>query len=183
MDKRGQRSQMAQVYLGLGSNLGNRAANLSDAMAQLSKRIEVKRVSSVYETEPVGYLDQPLFLNAAIEAVTDLSPGELLSLAMEVEGALGRRREVPKGPRSIDVDILLYGDLVIEKPGLTVPHPRMAERAFVLLPLAEIAPGAMHPVLEATIVELAERVEGKEGVRLASSPSSLREVKESTGNV
>ena len=146
---------MAIVYLGLGSNLGDREANLSQALRLLGQRgVWVDRVSSIYETEPVGYLEQPRFLNAVCRVSTELGPEELLSLAKEVEGLLGRRPSFPNAPRPIDVDILFYEDLVMESPELTIPHPRLAERAFVLVPLAEIAPDLVHPALGIEVREL-----------------------------
>lgn len=137
----------ARVYLGLGSNLGDREAYLRRACALLAARpgITIRRLSPIYETAPVGPVPQGPFLNAVLEADTDLPPRELLRAANEVEASLGRVRETRWGPRTVDVDILLYGDLVLEEPDLRIPHPRLAERAFVLVPLADLAPDLVVP--------------------------------------
>lgn len=153
------------AYLGLGSNLGDRMSNLARALEILSRKLTIKQVSSVYETEPVGYEQQPLFLNAVLSAATDMKPLELLRFVKQVEAELGRKPSFPDGPRSIDVDILLYGDQVLETPELTIPHPRLAERAFVLVPLAEIAAELVHPGAKRTIGELLEAVRGTDGVK------------------
>lgn len=146
---------MARVYLSLGSNLGDRAANIERAVDELATRgVRVTHASSLYETEPVEFTDQPWFLNNAVEGQTDLEAVELLNVVLQVEQGMGRERGVPKGPRIIDVDILLYGECVIRTPELSIPHPRMAERLFVLAPMAEIAPNAIHPVLKKTIARL-----------------------------
>ena len=153
------------MYLGLGSNLGESRQNLSRAVELLSPRVNVERISSLYETEPVGYLDQPRFLNAVLRGTTFLSPEELLSKAKEIEMTLGRVPSFQNAPRPVDIDILLYGKLVIDTPELTIPHPRMEERAFVLVPLAEIAPNLVHPVSGRKIKETRDKAEGLDGVR------------------
>lgn len=153
-----------EVYLGLGSNLGDRKANLEKALQLLGERLHIERVSSLYETEPVGHAEQPMFLNAVCCAETELGPLQLLSLIKGVEAALGRVPSFTNGPRSIDVDILFYGDLNMETTDLTIPHPRIEERAFVLLPLLEIAPQLMHPISGESIKDLATAVQGQEGV-------------------
>ena len=142
------------AYLSLGSNLGNREANLRDAIARLDAVGTVSTISSFYETEPVDFLDQPWFLNCVVLLETDLPPQTLLRRLLEIERSLGRERLQPKGPRLIDIDILLFGDEIIHEPGLTIPHPALHQRRFVLEPLAQIAPGVVHPVLKKTAQEL-----------------------------
>lgn len=134
-----------KVYFGLGSNLGDREKNLNSAIEILSKTVEITKQSSVYETEPVGYEDQTDFLNMVLEVKTDLFPDELLKLAKKIEADVGRKPTFKDGPREIDVDILLYGDLNIETDELNIPHPQVTERAFVLKPLFEIAPELKLP--------------------------------------
>jgi GTP cyclohydrolase-4 len=152
------------VYLALGSNLGDRRANLAAALQRLREVVDIQAVSSVYETEPVGYVDQPLFFNIVCYGTTALSPEELLRYAKNIEKALGRQTTFRNGPRPIDIDIIYYDDLHIDQDNLTIPHPRMAERAFVLAPLAEIAPKGTHPINRRTNQELLNRV-SQEGVK------------------
>jgi 2-amino-4-hydroxy-6-hydroxymethyldihydropteridine diphosphokinase len=144
---------MAVVYIGLGSNLGDRAGNIRKALDMLdeSDSTSVLIVSSLYETEPEGYEDQDWFVNAVARIETALSPVGLLKLFKEIEQAVGRQKNVRWGPREIDLDLLLYDELSFQSPDLVVPHPRMHQRAFVLAPLAEIAEGVLHPVLDKTI--------------------------------
>ena len=146
---------MKTVYLSLGSNVGNREEMLQQAVRLLaSAAFRITRMSSVYETEPQDVRGQPWFLNMVLEAETTLFPRQLLGRIQKVEQQLGRRRLAPKGPRTIDIDILLFGTAVIDTTGLTVPHPRMAERRFVLEPMTELAPDLRHPVLRRTMREL-----------------------------
>ena len=154
-----------EVYLALGSNLGDRMGNLKSAIERLSRELTIKKVSSVYETEPVYYKEQPLYLNAVLSAITELDPFELLRFVKGIENELGRQPSFRNAPRLIDIDILFYGDRAIETSELTIPHPRIAERAFVLVPLAEIAPRLVHPVLQKRVSELLAVVEGVDGVR------------------
>jgi 2-amino-4-hydroxy-6-hydroxymethyldihydropteridine diphosphokinase len=150
------------VYLSLGSNLGDRQANLRRAVDSLAAQgLRILRVSSLYETEPIELRDQPWFLNLVVEADTDLFPKQLMSRIRKIELALGRKRTRPKGPRSIDIDILLFGESVIDTEELVVPHPRMTERRFVLEPLAELAPELRHPVSRRTIRELLAATAGQ----------------------
>jgi 2-amino-4-hydroxy-6-hydroxymethyldihydropteridine diphosphokinase len=147
------------AYIGLGSNIGNRKENCLKALELLSSSARVVTVSSFYSAEPVGYVDQADFINAVAEIETDLSPEQLLAACRTVEDSLGRRRSVRWGPRTIDLDILLYGDSVLETAELTIPHPLLATRGFVLIPLCEIAPHIMHPVLQKTAAQLLRELE------------------------
>ena len=142
------------AYLSLGSNLGDRAANLRTAVAQLDVAGRLLAVSSLYETQPVDIPDQPWFLNCVAAIATDKTPRELLRLALQVEAAMGRLRMTEKGPRKIDIDVVLFGDYVLDEPGLKIPHPAMHRRRFVLEPLVEIAPEARQPELGKTAREL-----------------------------
>lgn len=186
------------AYLGLGSNLGQREANLRGAISSLSRgrgnlhatgvgtagcfqpqgaegrrappaTIEVLRASSVYETAPWGYTGQPDFLNCVLEVRTSLPPRQLLDLVKDLEQKMGRQPGVRHGPRLIDVDILLYGETTVDLPDLKIPHPALHQRAFVLVPLAELAPWLVHPTLRVPMSELAHRVDGLEGVTLWGS--------------
>src|SRR5579871_2514935 len=148
---------MKTAYLGLGSNMGKREQNVESALAKLAAPdLQIKRVSSVYESEPVGFTAQRWFLNLAAEIETELFPMQLLSRIGRVERALGRVRTVKNGPRTLDIDILLYGKAVVRSAQLEIPHPRMAERRFVLAPLAELAPELRHPVTHQSIRAMLE---------------------------
>src|SRR5262249_55196522 len=160
--QRSARVVLITAYLSLGSNLGDREANLQGAIEQLHP----VRLSPIYETEPVDYTDQPEFLNLAVELKTALAPEALLAWMQEIEHDLGRVREIPKGPRTIDIDILFYGDQVITLPNLEIPHPRLPARRFVLAPLADIAPDLRHPVTGWTVLEMLSVVGEEPRVRL-----------------
>ncbi|HVB64075.1 MAG TPA: 2-amino-4-hydroxy-6-hydroxymethyldihydropteridine diphosphokinase [Nitrolancea sp.] len=167
---------MARAYLGLGANLGDRAETLRQALGDLRTIGQVVRVSSLYETEPVGYTDQPRFLNAVALLETTLGPHELLAQTSAIEQAHGRQRSFANAPRTLDIDILCYDDLVLDCPKLTIPHPRLQERAFMLVPLTEIAPDLRHPLLGQTARELLEQLtrEARDEVRVLCGPKWSR---------
>ncbi|MBZ5503291.1 MAG: 2-amino-4-hydroxy-6-hydroxymethyldihydropteridine diphosphokinase [Acidobacteriia bacterium] len=163
---------MQTIYLSLGSNLGDRAGSIARAIEALGAHgVRVTRQSSLYETEPVDVRGGGWFLNCVAEAETDLTPAELLQALLAIELSLGRRREPrpgpagPREPRTIDLDILMFGSSVVRAPGLEIPHPRMAERRFVLVPFAEIAPNAEHPVLKRSIARLLAETPDRSDVR------------------
>ena len=156
------------VYLSLGSNIGDRAENLNAAIDRLRSVGEIIQVSSFYETEPVEFAAQAWFLNCVIALDTEKTPQELLASILDIEQQMGRRRAQKKGPRVIDIDILLFGNLIVDEPGLTIPHPAMHERRFVLEPLAEIAPDVRHPALDRTIQELRDALPPGQTVKPAT---------------
>src|SRR2546427_1705621 len=153
------------VYLSLGSNLGDPAANLNAAIAGLRALGDVAAVSSFYETEPIELAAQPWFLNCAVKLDTEKMPKQLMSGILDLEQEMGRRRQQKKGPRIIDIDILLFGNSIIETKGLTIPHPAMHQRRFVLEPLAEIASEVRHPVFKRTVRELRDALPPGQAVR------------------
>jgi 2-amino-4-hydroxy-6-hydroxymethyldihydropteridine diphosphokinase len=159
------------VYLSLGSNVGDRQAQLRDAQQRLAQLGRVIAVSTVYETEPVEFMQQPWFLNCALAIETMHTPAELMAAILRIEAEMGRRRTQKNGPRNIDIDILLFADAIMESSDLTIPHPAMHHRRFVLEPLAEIAPQALNPVLKKTICELLEALPAGQTVRRMPQPS------------
>lgn len=149
---------MKTVYLSLGSNIGDRESHLRAAIGKLNEsEVRVLRVSPIYETEPMGVTDQRWFLNLVVEAETALFPLQLLARTQKIELALGRVRTMPQGPRTLDIDILLYGASSVRTPKLEIPHPRMTERRFVLAPLADLAPELRHPISGKSVRELLDR--------------------------
>ena len=166
---------MALSYIGMGANLDDRAAVLRRAVAALDEhdRLDVKAASAVYETAPVGVTAQPMFLNAVVAVETDFEPRALLECLLAVENRFGRVRRQRWGPRLLDLDILLYENEIFRGPGLEIPHPRLHERAFVLAPLFELAPGGRHPVFNKTFSELAESIVPTQEVRKLDGVSLL----------
>lgn len=161
------------VYLALGANLGDRRANLAAALAALPPHVWVERVSHLFETEPAYVTDQPRFLNAVLRGVTGLTPVALLARLKQIEQELGRAAGPRFGPRPIDLDILLYDDLALDSPDLTIPHPRMAERPFVLVPLAQIAPDLTPPGWSAPVAALARRAPALGAVLADTGPLEI----------
>ena len=161
---------MPEAYVGLGTNLGDREANLQRALDLLADEAEAIVASPIYETEPVGYSDQPWFLNCVASLRTSLEPRALLERLQEIEHQMGKATPFANGPRVIDIDLLLYEGQVIDEPGLRVPHPRMHERRFVLAPLADVAPEAVHPSLGLSVASLlAGLVTGEQVRRFAAT--------------
>lgn len=158
-----------RVYISAGTNLGDRKANLKFALDSLANRATVSKASSYYETEPVGFLDQPWFLNQVIELKTELAAFELLSFCQHIEASRGRVRTFPNAPRILDLDILLYGNIVIDQERLIIPHPRLAERKFVLEPLVQIAPDIIHPILKKSMRSLLQDCRDSSEVRIADT--------------
>ena len=158
------------VYLSLGSNLGDREENLRTAIAGLAEFGKVVAVSSFFETEPVDVAAQPWFLNCAVRLETEKMPRQLIAAILNLEQGMGRQRKQKKGPRTIDIDVLLFGSSIIEIPSLTIPHPRLHERRFVLEPLAEITPDARHPVFKRTVRELRDALPAGQTVNRVSKP-------------
>jgi 2-amino-4-hydroxy-6-hydroxymethyldihydropteridine diphosphokinase len=149
-----------KVFIGIGTNLGDRSKNIEEALNNLKlKEVTIVHQSPIYETEPYGLTDQPKFLNCAIETNTTLSPQELLETLLKIEKKMGRERKIPWGPRIIDLDILFYGDLVVNEESLIIPHPDLQNRFFVLKPLSDIAPEFLHPVSKKTIKQMLKDLE------------------------
>ena len=166
---------MEKIYVGLGANVGDREAHLRSAVVAVGARPELRVVgaSKVYESAPVGYADQPDFLNAAVELETEVSPRDLLQTLLELERSLGRVRGQRWGPRIIDLDLLLYGHRIVQEQGLTVPHPHLHLRAFVLLPLCDLNPEGVHPLTRQSFRSLAEAVKPESEIRSVKGLSLL----------
>ena len=160
------------VYLALGTNLGNRLLNLNTAINNLTPQMNVKKKSPVYETPPWGFADQPAFLNQVVKVETYEGPERLLGHLKRLETALGRVPNFQNGPRLIDIDILFYDDLVLDTASLVIPHPRLHERAFVLVPLADIAPDLIHPVLQKSVREMLAGINSDEVIGVVEQNSS-----------
>jgi len=163
---------MEIAHIGLGGNIGDVEKNILEAVRKISliPATRILKISSLYKTEPVGFESQPYFINAALEIETAQSPLELLNALHEIEAGMGRTRSVKWGPRTVDLDILLFGEKIIKSSAVNAPHPRMHERAFVLVPLAEIAPEAVHPVLSKTVNRLLSELPAAQGVELWKKP-------------
>jgi 2-amino-4-hydroxy-6-hydroxymethyldihydropteridine diphosphokinase len=159
-------SQPNPVCIGLGSNMGDREACLREAIDRLRPLVSCEALSDIFETEPVGGVEQGWFLNMALRGATGLAPAALLSALQTIEDAMGRKRLTDKGPRIIDVDILLYSSTILNTEKLTVPHPELHHRAFVLVPLAQIAPDWLHPVLHKTVQQLSDELQQDKAVRV-----------------
>ncbi len=164
---------MTVAYVALGGNEGDRLANLERAVSEMAEHVAVTRLSPIYETEPVGFADQPWFLNAVVAVETELSPRALLAVLQEIELSLGKATPFLNGPRTLDLDLLLYGIEVIDELELVVPHPRMHERAFVLRPLADVAGDVVHPTLGKAIRELLSELDDQAEVRAWHGTSTV----------
>ncbi|MCI0568344.1 MAG: 2-amino-4-hydroxy-6-hydroxymethyldihydropteridine diphosphokinase [Acidobacteria bacterium] len=165
---------MTPIYLALGSNLSDRELALRGGLRELANRgVSTRRVSSLYDTDPVGFLNQPTFLNMVAEVGWEGTPEELLARCLAAENALGRVREFRDGPRTLDIDVLLAGDLVLKSRGLEIPHPRMHLRRFVLRPLSEIAPHVIHPLMRLSVQELLEKCQDVAEVRRVGEPFTV----------
>ncbi|MDD5313179.1 MAG: 2-amino-4-hydroxy-6-hydroxymethyldihydropteridine diphosphokinase [Dehalococcoidia bacterium] len=158
---------MTETYIGIGSNLGDRSGYITRALTLMSKKLDIKAISSPYETEPEGYREQPDFLNTVVKAETGMSARDLLKFLKSIEEKLGRRPSFPNAPREIDLDILFFGDSVIEQLDLFIPHPRLHTRAFMLVPLMELNPELAHPALHKTVKELLDELGFRSRVRKA----------------
>ena len=161
---------MSLAYIGLGANLGDRAVTLAAAISRLGILGEVLAVSSLYETAPVGYLDQPPFLNAVAAVETSLTPAQMVQWLLAIEQTFGRKRTFRNAPRTLDLDLLLLGDAIQDTDAVKVPHPRLVERAFVLVPLAEIAPQLRHPVLGESMRDLLSSLPDQAGISQVAAP-------------
>lgn len=165
---------METIYLGLGSNLGDRVGNIHQALDLLSAQMKIKEISSIYETEPVGYSDQDWFLNLVLKGATGLDPIEMLTFTKSIESQLGRKESFRNAPRPIDIDILFFGDRIISLKEITIPHTGIVERGFVLIPLTEIAPEFVHPQNGKTVRDLLSELEDPKQVKEWGYVSRIR---------
>ena len=165
----------AKVYLGLGSNMGDRLQNIKQAVKMISGFATIEKLSSIYETEPVGFKEQPDFFNAACRISTELSPHDLLNNLKKIEAASGRKTSFPNAPRPIDIDILFYDNEIITTADLIIPHPPVPDRAFVLVPLAEIEPDLVHPQSRKTVRELLGELGNISGIRKVFNAEKIRD--------
>jgi 2-amino-4-hydroxy-6-hydroxymethyldihydropteridine diphosphokinase len=157
---------MADVYLGLGSNVGDKERNIRKAIELIDQECTVLKKSKLYKTDPVGYMEQDWFLNRVIEVETSRKPKELLRFLKSIEKKLGRQKTVKNGPRTIDIDILLYDDILLDSESLTIPHPRLHKRLFVLGPLSDMCPDCIHPKLKMTVSEIRKNLKSKDKVEV-----------------
>ena len=164
---------MVKVYLSIGSNVGNKLMNIKKAVNHIKKSLKISRISPIYDTEPVGYKKQGWFLNCAVEAETDMGPFKLLSFLKSIEKRLKRKKMFRYGPRTMDIDIIFYGNKMLKSGKLMIPHPRMHRRLFVLEPLSRISPNFAHPKYKKTIGELKNKLKSKKEVRLHSSKLTM----------
>ncbi len=171
---------MTDIYLGVGSNLGDKQENIRKALELLHEKCEVRAVSSLYNTEPVGFADQDWFLNGAVKIETELAPDDLRSFLRSIEERLGKKSVRKNGPRTIDLDILFYGNRTLNEVGLTIPHPRLHERLFVLAPLDEICPAFVHPLLNRSVRDLKSGLKDEHKVQKISEDTEEIEARSST---
>lgn len=168
---------MPEIYLALGTNMGNRKMNLKQAIILLSEKVNIEKISAIYESDPVGYTEQPLFLNLVLRGGTSLKPKDLLKFAKQIESELGRKPSFPNAPRPIDIDILFYDNKAMNSAELTIPHPAITVRSFVLVPLSEISPDLIHPGNKRSIKHLVKDLGEIKGLHRWGEPDEIWEKK------